>query len=439
MNFIRSVSLTLVIKFLNLGLSTLFTIILARYLGPQGVGFWALVMSISALTIQLTNFALDNFNIYSCAQSQENIKKAAPNSFWFAILIGILSSVLVFLLVKFFPQLIGTTPTVFLAVALVAVPFSLIYMFFQAILLGINKISVYNWFEFFNQFLPLIFSIIVLIFLKKGILDLLIARTVIIILLSVMMIAVTYKFQKFRFSPHWDALKTMLGYGLMSHPCRLLAFLVLKSDILLINYFLGPSSTGIYSVAVNFGDMLLILPGIIGLMLFPHLSADQTRESAVNTAKVARLTVIIMLFSCLATFLIYQPLVKIVFGAAFLPSMMPMFVLLPGVFFLSVEIIFAQYLAARVKLNALLYYWGAAFLVNLLLNLILLPKIGIVGASLSSSFCYLLVGIMIWRYFQKLTGISAGESFLFKAQDLKEIKLQLFGQKSASSKIPPAV
>ena len=72
----------------------------------------------------------------------------------------------------------------------------------------------------------------------------------------------------------WSAasLRSGLGYGLRAYLGSLFAFLVLKSDILLVKYLRGAGETGYYSIAV-------------GPRRHPADAAERRRHGAVSAAR----------------------------------------------------------------------------------------------------------------------------------------------------------
>lgn len=66
------------------------------------------------------------------------------------------------------------------------------------------------------------------------------------------------------------SLKKISRFGFKAY---LSAFLVLKSDLFFVNYYLTKTDLGHYSLAVSFIDYIYILPVVIGTVLFQKLSS----------------------------------------------------------------------------------------------------------------------------------------------------------------------
>ena len=71
---------------------------------------------------------------------------------------------------------------------------------------------------------------------------------------------------------------------------NVLQFFNYRLDLFLVNYFLGPSGVGIYTVAVSMGEMLWYLPNAVSFVIFPK--AANTSKEAMNrfTPRVSRHT-----------------------------------------------------------------------------------------------------------------------------------------------------
>jgi O-antigen/teichoic acid export membrane protein len=82
------------------------------------------------------------------------------------------------------------------------------------------------------------------------------------------------------------------------------------------------------------------------------------------------------------------PLIRLLFGASFLPAVPALLWLLPGIVMLSVNTIYMNYFASTGMPPVTILAPAAAALFNVGLNLALIPRLGIVGASISSVAAY---------------------------------------------------
>ena len=143
--------------------------------------------------------------------------------------------------------------------------------------------------------------------------------------------------------------------------------------------------------------MVHILPTVIATILFPKLSAMPNIREKWDFSKSTTLWVgsmMAIVTSCAA--LLANPLVGLLFGKAFIPAVPAFMWLLPGIFMLSINTIYMNYFASIGMPSVTVYSSGIAAIVNILLNLRLIPWLGIVGASTASVLSYgLMLGISL--------------------------------------------
>jgi O-antigen/teichoic acid export membrane protein len=145
-------------------------------------------------------------------------------------------------------------------------------------------------------------------------------------------------------------------------------------------------------------ELIYILPVVVGTILFPKLtSLTDIREKWLLAKKVTfDVTVGMLLMLSLAGFLA-NPIVAVLFGKAFLPSISAFLWLLPGVFFLGVQTVIVQFLNSIGFPITVVGVWVITALLNIGLNILVIPVYGIVGASMVSSLSYLVAfALVLW-------------------------------------------
>ena len=87
-----------------------------------------------------------------------------------------------------------------------------------------------------------------------------------------------------------------------------------------------------------------------------------------------------------------RPLVTILFSSSFSGAVAPLRWLLPGIFTLSIGRVLVAELLARETPQYIVWASATAVVANVIGNLVLVPRMGISGASLASSVSYSNVG-----------------------------------------------
>jgi O-antigen/teichoic acid export membrane protein len=180
-----------------------------------------------------------------------------------------------------------------------------------------------------------------------------------------------------------------LGVGLRGQIGNVAAFFNYRLDVFIVNYFLDSTQVGLYAIGVAVSEALWQIPQAVAVALFPR-TARTIDEGATNfTCLIMRQVFLVSCISALGVALVSPWAVPILFGARFLPSVPVIWWLLPGTVAISLAKVAASDLAGRGKTGYSSLFGGIALGVTVILDLVLIPRMGIQGAGLASSAAYL--------------------------------------------------
>jgi len=188
------------------------------------------------------------------------------------------------------------------------------------------------------------------------------------------------------------------GLGLRAFPPLLLFFLLVKSDVLVLRLMRGAAETGIYSIASQIVDVALILPSTIGALVLA--SVVRSPRPAAELLRVMRPAAFAMGGFALAMLALGHWAILWVFGPPFTGAYPALVLLLPGFVALALQGLLGQYFASRGFPVFLSVYWLLGLIVNVALNLLLVPRFGLLAAAGSSSVAYGLVFSLMLRRFR---------------------------------------
>jgi O-antigen/teichoic acid export membrane protein len=272
---------------------------------------------------------------------------------------------------------------------MLAFPIILLNGFFSSILQGLQLIFTVNLISFIQSILTLSLTLLLVIGWKLGLLGALLASLA-SWGLSLIVWCITLRRHGGVLTPRWsyDVLRSTLSFGLRGYIGNVLQFFNYRLDMFILNYFLGPASVGIYAVSVRLAELLWYLPNAVGFVIFPRAAASKPEEMNVFTPRVFRATLGLTALGALGLAFVGRPVINLVFSSAFVGAFIPMLVLLPGVVLLGGAKVLTNELAGRGyphynSLNA-----GLALILTVVLDLVLIPRYGVVGAALASSAAY---------------------------------------------------
>jgi O-antigen/teichoic acid export membrane protein len=190
-------------------------------------------------------------------------------------------------------------------------------------------------------------------------------------------------------SPGPVTYRELLRYGLPLYPGSLSSYFSSRADVYLLAALLVDSAAavGYYSLAVGLAEMVFLLPSSVNAVFFPHVAGSSRAESDRQAPMVSRVTLLLTAGTAVALAPLGTALVSILLPA-FKPSLPALYVLLPGVVALSVNNVVSAYVAGLGLTAVMSVVNIAAFLLNIAMNLVLIPSFGIVGASAASLVSY---------------------------------------------------
>ena len=390
-DFLRKVAETYATQIVLLALSLLTSVAVARALGPQGRGLYAVAMAMGIIGVQFGNLGLHASNTYYLAQNRSLLPQLVGNSLAVSLGLGGMLAICALGIFSLWPRLAPLEGGL-LWMGLAWIPIGLAFLLMENLLLGLQDVRSYNKVETLNRALALTL-IGSLIFLHRTTAQSVFVATLFALLLSVgWTVRLLWHRVNLFPEPSLSLLWSHLQIGIRAYLIALFGYLLLRIDLLMVKYLLGAEQAGYYSIASTMGDYILMLPTVIGLILFPRLSAlTKHREKFSEAIKVsigtAMALIPILAFSGLAA----RPVVHILFGKAFLPAVGAFLWLLPGLFAMGVEITLVQCLNSVGYPRIVVWIWLLSTLLNIALNFWAIPRFGIAGASMVSSVSYSLV------------------------------------------------
>ena len=198
-------------------------------------------------------------------------------------------------------------------------------------------------------------------------------------------------------------------YHLLSHVRAMLIFFLMAGvtaiytnmDKVMLGFMTGDAQVGYYSVAVKVKNVLYLCISALVAVLLPRSSyyVEKGRMEAQRklSNKALNYVFIVSLSLALFFFLYAREAVLFLSGKDYLPAVLPMQVIMPGVGLIGITNVFTtQVLIPIGKEKQVLSANAAGAVIDVLLNLLLIPRYGAAGAAIGTMvaeigvFCTLL-------------------------------------------------
>jgi O-antigen/teichoic acid export membrane protein len=413
------------------------SVIVARWLGPEGFGTLAVLNATIGLALQIGSAGLPSANTYFIARDRRSLGPVWANSVVFAMAAGSLLAVGVVLLAEIKPALFGGVTRNLLTIAALSIPFQMLTVLGLNVLLAMGRIGQLNLIDCMSPALALVNAVVVLVILRSRLTTLVSFNTAAAILLSLSLVWIIARLlarQKERQACRPDSrlLGTMLRYGVKFYVSILAGLLIFRIDLLFVNHFRGASEAGVYAVAAQVSFLLMMLPGVIATLLFPRVASDQDPRGEF-AIRVTRHASFVMLIMCIAA-AVGSFALPLIYGASFVDATIQLLILLPGIYLVGIESVLVQHFTGTGLPAAIPVFWLITLAFDLGLILVLVPLFGARGAAAASSLSYTLIFVLVAVYFCVKTGRRPAETFLLRHGELRDLLGRLrFGAPTASS------
>jgi stage V sporulation protein B len=213
--------------------------------------------------------------------------------------------------------------------------------------------------------------------------------------------------------------------GLRGQPGNMATALYYRFDVFLVSFFLGPKQVGLYALAVVISEALWQIPQAVSWALFPRTARTQNEGAGNFTCLVIRQILLIACISGVGIALVSPIAVPLIFGQSFRPSVAAIWWLIPGTVALSLAKVVAADLTARSKTGYSTVFAIISLGISVPLDWFLIPRMGIQGASLTSSVAYTTDAILFLAALKHVLKVSWKTLLVPSEQDF-ELYRQVF-------------
>ncbi len=419
----KIIGITFLVQIGVFGLGLLNNVLLSRWLGPANLGIIALFFLFTEAVHKITNLGIETANLYYISNRKFAQKKLIGTNFINGLLTLLLGTGLIILFIRteglklfFEPQEAALlTQGAYWSILLLFA-----YMTFDygtKMLLGHQQFYRYNKIMFIR---PVLFFVLLLVAYLQNRLD--VDHVLAIYSLSWLLPGIYMWWQQIPFPLTWDWTITgaSIRYGAKIMLSNLLTFLNYRVDIFLVGYFLSKEMVGWYYVALIVSEKLLYLTQSTSTIFFP--AASQSIQQQSKTPIISRTNLFFVGLGSLIVALLAPWGLPLVFSDQYLNSVSPLLWLLPGVVALTVPKVLSADFYARGRPELSLYTGLVNFILNVILNLLLIPRWGITGAAISSTIGYLVAALLMALYYRRITGIPFREFIFLKPGDWRRLK-----------------
>ncbi|MFK8331098.1 lipopolysaccharide biosynthesis protein [Pseudomonas sp. BJa5] len=425
-SYMRHLLLSMGTRLAMIALRLLRNVLLARILGPSERGLFALLSTLPDLISAATSGGLNTAVGYQAAKQRSMGLLLSQVLIFGCLVAGALTLICVALARTFGTELEVTTQLGLLAwLLLLAVPLTVLKSGLLTLHNATGGVGAFNALRLTESLVPLLLFVGLFWMWQNAALEAALISWLLGLSL-VVVLGLYWLARQHSIRLCWDrsGQRELLSYSAKSHPDLLFQQVILRSDYLFISAMLGSAALGHYAMASAAAELLLIVPEAVTTPLMKRLLQQDAGMDKL-TPLALRLTATVMLGACLSMALIGEWLIVTLFGAEYQPAYPALLALLPGLFGLCYASILRLDLLGKNRPGTVSLMMGVGAALNLVLNVLLIPAYGIVGAAMASSIAYLAVTLAMLLLYCKLSGVALWQTLLVLPSDLSPLRQML--------------
>lgn len=410
--YITSKSKPFFINIFYVGISTLlsvififgFNIISAKVLGPSEYGKFIIIQSTSMFLYIPMLISFHNAMVKYNAETDDfdTHKKIISTSFILVIVFTLVSLIVYYIFSSQISNALSITQDFFYYSAILAVSF-VFYTLSINCLRSLLSLKVYAILQSFNSICLLILFLTLIFYKTESFIAMWLAMIISYILSSIIILIIIRKYISIKFSIiHSNILIKYSVFALFG----VLSFVVYtNADNILIGKFMAISDVGIYKVyKFTSIDMIGVVIGVVNTILFPI--ASRYKDKGIIFNKIDKYIPLFFIIG-VPFIIILQYAILNIYGASY-PINFELILLfsIAGILNACYSIYDWIFCSAGIEgLKLVNISTVLIAIVDLSLNVILIPKIGLTGAIISNIFAFTIGLLLLLRSKRRLSSV----------------------------------
>ena len=408
-----------VIKAISFFLIPLYT----RLLTKEQVGDIALLNYVELILILVLSFGLNSavLKVFHDFKSADERQKVFSTAILFSGIVAFFVLMILFFNVDIISKLIfkSNDESLYLKYLLGSVFFNIFRLLALSYYRALEKPVLYSVLNLVH-FLTLVgLNIYHVLVLNQAILGVVKSSLFTAILLFIIVSVII--FRKTDFSFNKGMLIKLLHFGLPLVPGTVANWMLTISDRYLLNWFSTASEVGLYDIAYKFGmiiNMILVMP--FRTAWLPFVFSIQQREEAKKIYSGA-----LTYFLLIATFLFLmislfaKEIIILVSTPEYLPGVKAIPLIALAYVFFGLYYIVDIGILLKVKTIYYAIITGIGAIVNIGLNILLIPKYGMMAAAVNTLIAYILLFVLMYWI--------SGKFYTIKYEKIRILKIIIIG------------
>ena len=205
-----------------------------------------------------------------------------------------------------------------------------------------------------------------------------------------------------------SAIKMLLAFGGYIVLANSVGLIQTHTDSIMLGYFMTETEVGIYAAAILLALAIRLPSQAIQMITNPTIATYWGKDEVDNIEnlinKVMKYTAVFIIpVGFLVAFLAHE-IINLIFGVEFIQAVLPLQILVIGTVIATIQSSVGGALSSTAYVSMVFKLSGITMVANIILNLLLIPRLGITGAAMATSTA-MIISVLLHLYFiQRLIG-----------------------------------
>ncbi len=370
--------------------------LMTRQLGPDGFGYYSTVMAYIFLFSVLADFGLQLILVRDISKPNANESDIVGSLIVMRLLGAVLSSLLAIGLLYFISYSEVVEQGIFFATGF------LILSSLVQVVMGVFQKHLQLYWVAISDFIARALQLgIVWILVMTGIdtlLPYIITIVVVEVVHFVMIIFFTYRIVPFRLHIDISYWKLVLNQSIPIAVSFVFTLLYFRIDTIFLSLMRSAHEVGMYSVAYKVLEVIIFIPALYTGLILPYLSKHNNNKLIFDMymQKTMILLVILALPMAGFVFVLAPKIIGLIGGEVFAQSITLLQILVPGIVMIFFGNLAGRALIAFDLQRIGMWIYGFGALINIIANIVLIPKFGALGAAWTTVGTEVIVTLLLF-------------------------------------------
>jgi O-antigen/teichoic acid export membrane protein len=413
----RDTVLTLVARVATAGIAFGWHILLARLLDPEGRGSYAVCVQYASLLTVIFMLGVDSGSLYYVAAGKLTASEGAMTLLIYTLLASAVAVPVGFLLMHTGWEYFQKAEPLSFYIMVATIPLA---FYSSSLIFFLTSLREFSWYVILSisQSVLSVVALLVFVWLLGWGVN---GALAVAITLEIAGLAVAWTVLRRRHGLRWlwptrDSLRKVLGFGIRYYFGKVSNLVNFQLGTLVLAFFAGEAEIGLFAFGLTLVERVQLVPDTLTTVLMPRVSSDA--KGRVELVTQCNRIVIVLTGAALVGLAVFaQPLFTLVVPR-FLPAVIIMWILVPGVWIRCASKLFVPYLHSQNRVGVTSIAVAAGAVVNIAVLVGLMPYLGIQAAALSVVGNYLVSATILVVAFHRVSGMSVREAWLPRRSDL---------------------